>query len=48
MYNRFKIVKDLIVAGSDINSATNDGVTALMFGKVKAFLFTHIESHYLF
>jgi ankyrin repeat protein len=33
MYNRFQIVQDLIDAGADINSQTNDGETALIFGK---------------
>ena len=32
IYNRNLIVQMLINAGADIESKTNDGVTALMFG----------------
>ena len=33
MENHASIVQDLIDAGANINSATDDGVTSLMFGK---------------
>jgi ankyrin repeat protein len=33
MYNHLQIVQVLIDAGADINSQTNDGETALIFGK---------------
>ena len=34
MFGNNIVVRELIVAGANLNSATNDGKTALMFGKV--------------
>ena len=34
MLNRNLIVQQLITAGADLNSQTNDGITALMFCKL--------------
>ena len=38
MYNHFEIVQDLIDAHADLNSQTNDGETALIFGKLIFFV----------
>ena len=34
MLNRNFVVNELIAAGADLNSLTDDGETALMFGKI--------------
>ena len=34
MDNRVTIVQDLIKAGADVNSQTNNGITGLIYGKL--------------
>ena len=39
MNNNFRIVQSLIIAGADVNTKTNDGQTALMFGIILYVIF---------